>query len=130
MTIQNQKLYMEGVWDWAILRGCFGSTKIEPTDIDGFVERKGRFLILETKKLDTPIKNGQWWTFNALRNTGLFTIIVVWGEQNTPQEMQILYPLPYQVGQRKKAGLDELLTAVAGWFRYADREPLSSPRRG
>lgn len=120
MTIQEPELYLEGIWDWGILKGCFGNTKIKPTDIDGFVERKGRFLFLETKKSGTPVKDGQWWTFNALRNTGLFTIIIIWGEQNSPQEMQILYPLPYQVGQKKEADLNDLRKAVTGWFAYAD----------
>jgi hypothetical protein len=120
MTIQNAKLYMEGVWDWNILSGCFGNTKIEPTDIDGFVERKRKFLILETKKPGVPIKQGQWWTFNALINTGFFMVVIVWGQTNNPEEMQVLYPLPYKPTDKKKANINDLRKTVSWWFKYAD----------
>lgn len=120
MTIQNQQLYMEGVWDWAILDGCFGKTKIKPTDIDGFVERKGKFLVLETKKPNTPIKEGQWWTFNALINTGYFTVIIIWGNTNVPTEMQVLYPYPIKATDKKQATLNDLRTVVKWWFKYAN----------
>ncbi len=122
MTINNPDKYLEGVWDWSILKGCFGSTKIEPTDIDGFVERKGRFLVIEAKQPGVPIKQGQMWTFNALRNTRLFTIIIVWGEQNRPEEMQVLYPSPLQPGAKKRATISDLRKTVEWWFKYADQQ--------
>lgn len=120
MSINNAKLYMEGVWDWAILKGCFGNTKIEPTDIDGFVERKGKFLVLETKKLNVPVKQGQWWTFNELVATGRFTVIIVWGGTDMPEEMQVLYPQPYKTTDKRKASIDDLRRVVKWWFQYAD----------
>ena len=120
MSINNAQLYMEGIWDWAILEGCFGNTKIEPTDIDGFVERKGKFLVLETKKLNVPVKQGQWWTFNALISTGYFTVIIIWGNTNKPEEMQVLYPAPYKATSKRSANIDDLRNVVSWWFRYAD----------
>ena len=37
------------LWDWSTLDGCFGNSKIRVGDIDGFVERRGRVLFIETK---------------------------------------------------------------------------------
>lgn len=121
MTIQDKEAYMAGVWDWAILDGCFGDTKISPTDIDGMAERKGKFLVLETKRVGASIPTGQQLTFNALRDTGLFTIIIIWGEQNKPEAIEILYPAPHPVKDKYSANIEELRRVVSGWYRYADK---------
>ena len=55
MTINDPVKFCAGLWDWGILNGCFGDTLIKPTDIDGFVERNGKFLFFETKS--PPIYN-------------------------------------------------------------------------
>ena len=120
MTIQNRDAYMAGVWDWAILDGCFGDTRISPTDVDGLTERKGKFLLLETKQVGVKIPLGQQITFNALRNTGLFTIVIVWGEQNKPEAIEILYPAPHPIKCRYDADMVELRRVVSSWYRYAD----------
>jgi hypothetical protein len=59
LTIHNQALYEDGQWDWAILNGCFGKTKIAPTDIDGSIERNGKYLFIETKHPGASIPLGQ-----------------------------------------------------------------------
>lgn len=82
MTINNPVEFCAGLWDWHILAGCFGKTKIMPTDVDGFVERKGNFLWLETKKENVLIPNGQLITFMTLIKTGYFTIFIIWGDIN------------------------------------------------
>lgn len=115
MTIHRPDLYLESAWDWGILKGCFGTSKIEPTDVDGLVERNGRFLVLEAKKPGVRIKQGQKITFNALRNTGLFTIVIVWGENSKPQEMLVMYPPPLQPKQGK-ATLEDLRRVVRWWY--------------
>lgn len=120
MTIRNAHSYLEGVWDWGILKGCFGDTKIEPTDIDGLVERRGHFLILETKKVDVPVGFGQWKTFNAFIDTGYFMVIILWGSQNNPIEMQILYPKPYKPSNKRSCTLEDVRKVVRWWFTYAN----------
>lgn len=122
MTIEDPVRYVEGIWDWGILKGCFGDTRIEPTDVDGLVERNGHFLLLEAKAPGVPVKQGQWWTFNALRNTGYFTIIVVWGQTNAPEAMQVLYPPPLAAGPKKQADLNDLRNVVSWWFARVNRK--------
>ena len=118
MTIKNPEAFIAGVWDWGILRGCFGETKIEPTDIDGLVERKGKFLIIEAKAPSANLQVGQEITFEALRQTGLFTIIVVWGETNKSSRIEVWtregkFPI-------RTSGLKTLRKIVAKWFLAAD----------
>ena len=55
MTIHYPKTFNEcpsagfdGIFDWDFLKGCWGGS-IQPTDIDGIVERFGRVLMFETK---------------------------------------------------------------------------------
>lgn len=118
MTIQNADSYMEGIWDWGILNGCFGASRIEPTDIDGFVERKGRFLVLETKGIGKDIPKGQMIAFESLRNTGLFTIFIIWGDRNAPAEMQIF--AANGISYTFPANIHELQRAVKLWYAKAD----------
>ncbi len=90
MTIENERAFLDGIWDWAILDGCFGETRIKPTDIDGLVERNGHFLMLECKSPGVPVKQGQAMMLNRAVTTGFFTAMIVWGEQNKPEKLHII----------------------------------------
>lgn len=124
VSINNPQLFMEGFWDWGILDGCFGETRIKPTDIDGFVERNGNFLVLETKKQGVKIEYGQQKTFNELLLTGKFTVLVIWGQKDKPEALKLYSPF---LPQKYKAGkysdnisLSDLRNSVWWWFCKAD----------
>lgn len=120
MTINNAGQYMAGIWDWAILDGCFGDTKIKPTDIDGFVERRGNFLILETKQPSAGIPEGQELTFKALVKRAGAVVIVIFGEQNKPERLKVYsqkYPNGLEVNDPDGALLRRY---VAEWFNRAN----------
>lgn len=87
MTIKNIDYYVNNLWDWSVLDGCFGDTNIQVTDLDGVVERNGRFLILECKSHDADIPTGQDILFRRLMKTGYFTIFVIWGNPGIPEKM-------------------------------------------
>lgn len=124
MTIENPQAYLDGVWDWAILNGCFGDTKIKPTDLDGMVERNGHFLVIECKSPGVPVKQGQAMTFNRLVATGMATVMIVWGEQNQPESLQILSPSKTEFID--PCDLDLFRSQVYGWFLYADQQKIGS----
>lgn len=117
MTIRNFHHYQEGVWDWAILDGCFGNTKITPTDIDGCVERNGKFLILETKRPGADMPTGQEVALKRMVVNG-FTVIVLWGKTSHPEEMMVL--TPFGTKARKAVTLDDVRQQVSRWFAWAD----------
>ncbi len=117
MTVRNAHAYLEGVWDWGILRGCFGSTKIEPTDIDGCIERKGRKLFLETKQPGKDIPFGQKMLLDSLVSDG-HTVLVIWGERDTPCKIQMM--TPYETIDYESANIETLRRLVAQWFDWAN----------
>ena len=120
MTINNPVAFCAGLWDWSILDGCFGDTKIKPTDLEGFVERSGNFLVLETKAPGTQLKAGQMITFRRLINTGFFTVIIVWGETNEPEEIMTLTK-PNGENKHPNASIEMLRRFVGDWFDWANQ---------
>lgn len=124
MTIRNSKLFMDSLWDWGILDGCFGDTRIKPTDLDGLVERNGNILILEGKSPGKPITKGQEIVFNQfllinkIVGYRVFTIIVIWGTPNEPERIQQWGYTPCD------AGLEELRRVVSSWFNWASKNRL------
>lgn len=118
MSIEDDKKFMAGIWDWGILMGCFGDSRIEPTDIDGFVERNGRYLVLETKALNAPVKLGQRLTFESMQRDGLHTVIVVWGEKNKPERAQVY--TRHKTTPVFPCNLERLRELVSQWYAYAD----------
>jgi hypothetical protein len=118
ITIRDLQRFVDALWDWGILDGCFGNTRIKPTDIDGLVERNGQFLLLEAKGPNAPIPYGQEITFKNLLKTGIFTVIVIWGNPGKPEHMQIYRPdCP---AKKREAGLADLRRVVSEWYRCAD----------
>jgi hypothetical protein len=121
VTIHNADQYMAGVWDWAILDGCFGETKIKPTDIDGFVERNGKFLVLETKQPNVQrVPQGQELTFKALVKRAGAVVIVIFGEQNKPERLKVyssMYPDGFDVEDPDGQHLRDY---VKVWFKRAN----------
>ena len=121
MTINNPSEYLRNLWDWQCLSGCFGDSKISPTDIDGFVERNSFFLVIETKAPDVPLKTGQRITFEKLVSIPQFSVVVVWGHPHTPEKIMVWYDLDKQKEYTgDDASLEKLREIVSGWYRYAD----------
>ena len=105
------------IWDWQPFDDCFGG-KIRMGDIDGMVERNGYILLVETKHTGSEIPFGQMIMFNQLSKLPNFTVILIWGEINKPQQLQY-------VGQDKKQSVD-----IAGvkkhfkdWYDKVDKLP-------
>jgi len=86
VTIRNKDHYMACLWDWGFLDICFGGTKIRVTDVDGLVERKGHFLLIEAKSSGAPVPKGQSIMFDALVKNPKWSVLVVWGNTNKPEE--------------------------------------------
>lgn len=121
MTINNFEHLQNSVWDWAILNGCFGNSKIKVSDIDGIVESKGKFIIFECKfRATDPIPTGQELMIKALIASKLFTVVVLWGDK-TPEQMQIFYPNGI-VTEKRQANLENLRDVVTRWYNHTLKE--------
>lgn len=118
MTINNLKAFINGLWDWGILNGCFGNTRIRLSDLDGIAERNGKFLVVEAKSPGKEIPMGQMIMYKHLVDLGCFTVILVWGEKNAPERMTIMTSGMTKVFEN--SNLDDLRKVVSTWFDYAN----------
>jgi len=114
LSIENPKEYVKNLWDWKILDGCFGNTNIKVSDLDGFVERKGKTLFIETKAPTVvKIKDGQQIAFDAWVKNGM-TVFVVWGYPGNPIKVRI-WPK-----NEMECDLQKLRDLVSRWYYWAD----------
>ena len=110
----------DGVFDWSWTKDCFGGKRITPMDFDGVVERKGNFILFETKNLNVPVPAGQMYTLEAAHRLGCFTIFLIHGK-TTPESAQIWYPGTDR--RETYEGADAIREKVGAWYAYADRHP-------
>ena len=114
MTIRNLDVYVSQLWDWGFLDSCFGGTKIRVSDLDGIVERNGYFLIIEAKSSGARIPTGQKIMFDKFAAMPKCAVLVVWGEPNKPEMMQ-LWGEP-----QREATIRDVQDVVTGWFERAN----------
>lgn len=110
----------DGVFDWSWTQGCFGTGRITPMDFDGVVERKGNFILFETKNLGVPIPAGQMYTLQAAHRLGCFTIFLIHGK-TSPEAAQVWYP--GRDARHEFEGLEAIKERVAAWYSYAEANP-------
>lgn len=118
MTIRDIDKFVDSIQDWAILEGCFGATRIKPSDIDGFIERRGVCLFLEGKGLGVPLTTGQAIAFSSLAKQGN-TVIVFWGKDREISKMRVI--TQSDPGIVKQCSLEDLRKAVKTWYAAASQ---------
>ena len=121
MSINSKERFLAGLWDWAIFDGCFGQTKIHPTDVDGLVERNGCFLFLEAKPSGGELKTGQRITIESLSWQPRTWVIVFYGD---PAALAVTRITLYRRGQpedQPDPSLEALRKLVGCWYAGADR---------
>lgn len=110
---------MDALWDWGFLDDCF-KRGIRVSDVDGAVERNGHVLFIEAKPPNKELSVGQSIMFSQLAQNG-FSVLILWGETNKPQEMMIW--IPHQANPLKRRKTDEtaIKEIVRKWFVWADQ---------
>lgn len=124
MTIENEDLFRASLWNWGPLNECFRNG-VRVADVDGEVEIGGYFLRLEGKSPSAPIKRGPQRHWDALRNTGLWTIVVLRGhpqlcdDRGTPGRI-----VSWSVWPSGASGTDwdSLKAFVKAWRLWAEEQ--------
>ena len=115
----------DGLFDWDFLKPAFKGTKIEPMDLDAVVERKGNFLLFETKNIGVPIPLGQKITLeNFIKvGRGKITLFVLYGK--TPDTIEFMEEWVYYKGKVVKhtteCNSEYVLTMTAAWFTMVNK---------
>jgi hypothetical protein len=117
----------DGEFDWDFLLPAFKGTKIEPMDFDCVVERRGHFLIFETKSKNKEVPLGQQITLKNLviLGEGKVHVIILWGK--TPNEVSSMEEWYYEDGRQKifhrnNCSSDFILKLTTKWFSYINQE--------
>lgn len=100
---------------WDFLKGVLPN-RIDPTDIDLVYERRGRFLVLEGKRVGATFKTGQRRFYDALHAPPRVFVYHFYG---TPPDTVTAFGLwgkPAQPGTT-----DDLRTIVRRWYAWVER---------
>ena len=137
MTIRNLSRFTNALWDWGVLRECF-TDGCSVADIDGQVERRGQFLIIEAKGPGVQISSGLARTFNRYLEIGHHTPLILYGEPGRYRQCCLLCgnpttfekeppaPTHMQIWPNEAIPCDLALVQefVRDWFRWADDQPV------
>jgi len=115
MPIIDRNKYRDAAWNWDILGGCFAG-KIRPCDIDGVVERRGHFLFIEAKPPRKAISSGQALMLCRLAELPKVTVLIIWGETDQPEEMQVVGELA------KRCTLQDVRQFCKDWYERAEQD--------
>lgn len=85
--IINAEAWKLGRWDWRPIFGSFAHD-VRPMDIDCIVERKGQFLVFETKRANGDVPRGQEIALERLSVLPQFTVAKLFGEPDVPERIQ------------------------------------------
>ena len=114
--------WFDGFFNWEWLLPVFKGTKITPMDFDATVERKLHYLIIETKRPNIIIPQGQLRTLERLNQAKSFTILKLWGK-DTPQKWE--GQLRYRSGKccqvKTGYGPESIYEFCKNWFAWANR---------
>jgi len=114
----KQGCYLEQLPDWAMLDGCFGTTKVTPGDVDGIIRQNGKCLFLEKKYPAGWLSEPQVWTFEALVAQGN-AVVVFWCEKPDGTDISLMRVWGiegYDSSSRVQATLDDFRAAVKKWW--------------
>ena len=70
------------LWNWKPIADALPG-KMGVSDLDGIIERKGRFLVFECKKPEEPMPVGQQILLRALNREPHFTVLWIIGDPHT-----------------------------------------------
>jgi len=93
-----------------------------PSNIDGIAERNGKFLVMEWKRPQERLSEGQRKLLQAFAKTPNFTVLII--EGNTDNELVVndfyqLHPFNHsKVGH----GAEELKAFYVMWYDYANEQ--------
>lgn len=127
--IRSMQEFMASVWDFGFIEEKLPG-KLRFSDIDGMIEKNGRFFVIETKRPGVKIPMGQFLLYRRLIETGLFTVLSVWGFPGEPISAVLFWdgggffvqtPVFFSSAEQ---GREEIAATVKHWLcRVMGEEP-------
>ena len=121
---QGENCYIEQILpNWAVFNECFAGTRIRITDVDGVVERNGKFLFIEVKQNTKTILTGQKILFEKLTENAPHISVLLLYAHNVSKEMDIQEYAVFKNGEMTQdwtpTNTEEMKGYVKAWFQRA-----------
>jgi hypothetical protein len=122
MTIRHncrkQGCYLDILPDWAMLDGCFGDTKVKPSDGDGQVHQNGAILFLEKKFPNAVIEPPLRRTIDTHIRQGN-SFIAFWCEKKDGSDISKMrvFGIEGYDSDMREATLQDFRAAVKKWWQ-------------
>ena len=117
------------LWDFEVFNECF-TRGIKVSDINGIVETKGRFLLMETKRPEERVMSkGQLFTLESFLAQGHYVLILFGTDMHNLVAAEAWCPTKTKTTYfrhifAKPIDLSELQNWVSRWFAWADGQPF------
>lgn len=98
---------------------CFPG-KIGFGDVDGLIERRGSFLVVEWKEPDAPLTTGQLITFKHLSTVPTITVLVVEGDNSRMTVNSVSQVTESGLSDKRPIDLAGLKLLFTQWYEFAD----------
>lgn len=122
MKVDIKTNYKQVYHDFDILKGCFGGSKIMPTDVDCVIERNRKFLFIEFKPDKQQVPVGQGILLTRLSKVKDMTVVVVWHkycEQHSTKVPVAMQELPN--GELLLINTGDFREYVSNWYEKANQ---------
>ena len=117
----------DGVHIQGVAKGTFEAVFVEvdpkPTsvvDVDGILERKGKFLILEWKRDNEEVSKGQQYMLQALASKPDFTVVILIGNTDTETIINRFFLVRKAGCILMGHGFEEFKKYYIDWYKKAD----------
>jgi hypothetical protein len=92
-----------------------------PSNIDGIAERKGKFLVMEWKRPNEKVSEGQRRLLQAFAKTPNFTVVIVQGNTDDGLVIQDYWQVQsYGSCVKLGTGVDDFKAFYTMWYEYAN----------
>jgi hypothetical protein len=107
--------------DYGCLKGAIPSNpNFVPSNIDGIAERKGKFLVMEWKRPNEKVSDGQKRLLQALAGQPNFQVIIIYGNTDNGLQVDNFYAVQPQGSCLKIGnGVSEFVAFYQLWYDYA-----------
>jgi hypothetical protein len=96
-----------------------------PSNIDGIAERNGKFLVMEWKRPNEKVSEGQRRLLQAFAKTHNFTVVIVQGNTDDELVIQDFWQVqPYGSCVKLGQGVEEFKSFYVMWYEYANQKTL------
>lgn len=113
--------------DYGALKGIIHNNQnFVPSNIDGIAERNGKFLVMEWKRPNEKVSEGQRILLQRLASVPNFTVLIIQGNTDNALIIDDFWQVqPYGSCIKLGKSVEEFKAFYIMWYDWANQKPLS-----